>query len=306
MKISIITPSFNQGEFIERTILSVLSQENDENELEYWVIDGGSTDQTVPLLQLYQRHLTWQSEPDRGQSHAVNKGLHLATGEIIGWLNSDDIYYPDTLKKICSFFTEHPDVDVVYGDACFIDRYDKKIGHYSTEPWNIERLKSLCFISQPTVFFRRRVILEYGLLNEELRFCMDYAFWLHLGLSGAKFAYYPHLLAATRVHQETKTSCHSVLASLEAIESVRKKIGYIPTTWFIHYASALVKESTKSHHSHRIGFIISVWANLWKATRLHCHGYHRLFTWAVVQGTFLKELVRRGLNLFKKKLQYFA
>src|SRR5438105_2975740 len=110
MKISIVTPSFNHAEFIERTLQSVLTQHRCRYDLEYVVMDGGSADQTVDILKRYSLQVVWKSEADRGQAHAVNKGLQASSGEIIGWLNSDDIYYPGTIKKVCDFFAAHVDV----------------------------------------------------------------------------------------------------------------------------------------------------------------------------------------------------
>lgn len=199
MKISIITPSYNQGEFIERTIQSVLAQQDAAYQLDYIVMDGASSDNTISILKQYADKLRFVSEPDKGQTHAVNKGLQATDGEIIGWLNSDDIYYPQTVKTIMTFFANHPDVDVIYGEAYFIDKADKKISYYPTEKWDLENFKSRCFISQPSVFFRRRVVEKYGLLDENLHFCMDYEYWLRLGLYGAKIAYIPQVLSATRI-----------------------------------------------------------------------------------------------------------
>ena len=127
-KISIVTPSLNQGQFIKRTILSVLKQGC--HNIEYIVMDGGSTDNTVEILKKYEDRLIWKSEPDRGQSHAINKGFRMATGEIIGWLNSDDTYEPDALKTVIQFFSEHPEIDLIYGDCNMIDENDNIIGMF--------------------------------------------------------------------------------------------------------------------------------------------------------------------------------
>ena len=137
MKVSIVTPSFNQGQFIERTLQSVASQSGVE--IEHVVFDGGSTDNTVDILGNFTPSVNWVSKKDRGQTDAVNQGIRATDGEIIGWLNSDDIYYPGAIAQVVAFFTTHPDIDVIYGMADHIDINDKSFESYPTEPWNYER-----------------------------------------------------------------------------------------------------------------------------------------------------------------------
>src|SRR5271165_7650153 len=135
--ITVITPSFNQGSFIQRTIESVLSQ--GIVDLEYIVMDGGSEDQTIEILKSYGDRIKWKSEHDAGTGDAVNKGLTAANGRIIGWLNSDDIYYDGTLRIALNYFKENPEADVLYGDANHINDLDEIIEKYPTEPWSWER-----------------------------------------------------------------------------------------------------------------------------------------------------------------------
>ncbi len=236
---SIVTPSYNQGEFIERTVQSVFSQSI--MPLEYFVFDGGSSDNTIEILKKYEQHFLWVSEKDNGQTHAVNKGLQKARGDIIGWLNSDDVYYPGTLACVRDFFEANPSVDIVYGRANHIDKEDRIIESYPTEPWSFERLKSMCFLSQPAVFFRKRVIEQHGLLNEKLCYCMDYEYWMRLAINGASFAHIPIVLAGSRFYQETKTLNQRVAVHAEINTMLKEKLGKTPDRWLCNYAHIVVE-----------------------------------------------------------------
>lgn len=207
--VSIVTPSYNQAQFIEETLLSVKGQ--DYPNLEHIVIDGGSTDGTVDILRRYEDeyNLRWISEPDEGQSDAINKGFRMARGEIIGWVNSDDTYMPGTLHKVVAYLSDHPDTDWVYGDGYTIDSDSYVLSVWKAHPFDLKAL--LCegqFICQPAAFYRRSAIETVGLLDQTLHFTMDYDFFIRLG-SQCQAAYLPELLATRRLTSEAKSLAQS-------------------------------------------------------------------------------------------------
>jgi len=237
--ISVITPSYNQGRFIEETVQSVLSQ--DVPALEYMVIDGGSTDETVKILKRYGSRIRWVSEKDNGQADAINKGIKTTRGEIVGYLNSDDIYYPGALNAVLAFFKKHPEVDVVYGDANHIGLDGTVIEPYYTEDWDYDRFKEVCFLCQPSVFFKRRLIKEAGLFDSSLQYCMDYEYWLRLGAI-TPFARLNKKLAGSRMYGENKTLGSRVAVHQEMNDMLKKRLGKVPDRWIYNYAHAVVDQ----------------------------------------------------------------
>jgi glycosyltransferase involved in cell wall biosynthesis len=239
--VTVVTPSFNQGRFIERTIRSVLSQEI-SGDLEYLVMDGGSKDETVDILKRYEASLEWVSERDRGQADAVNKGLARARGDVIGWLNSDDIYYPGAIAAACQALDLHPEAGVVYGEADHIDEQGAIIEPYPTEAWDFDALLQRCYLCQPAVFFRRSVVERFGGLNPTLHFCLDYEYWLRLAAAGVQFVWVRQKLAGSRLYAETKTLGSRIRFHTEINDMMRRYTGRVPDRWLFNYAHAVLDE----------------------------------------------------------------
>jgi glycosyltransferase involved in cell wall biosynthesis len=236
-RIAVVTPSYQQGPFIERTILSVLTQDVDG--VEYCIRDGGSRDETVPILRKYEDRLQWLSQKDKGQSDAVNQGLAATTAPVIGWLNSDDVYCPGAFSKVLACFDAEPEVDIIYGKAYHIDAEDRVMEEYPTEPWNMERLLDLCFICQPALFFRRRVVERIGPLEAGLRYTMDYEYWIRAAQAGLRFHYLEEFLAGSRLYAETKTLGSRVAVHKEMNDMLRRRVGRVPEKWIYNYAHAV-------------------------------------------------------------------
>lgn len=220
--VSIITPSYNQASFIEETIRSVLSQ--DYPRIEYIVIDGGSTDGSVEIIQRYSAirdsqfttrnpqdsmpHIgisQWISEPDRGQTDAINKGFALAHGDILAWLNSDDVYLPNAVSEAVEYLQNHPAVGMVYGDANLIDEAGNIIGNFPARQTDYRRLRQgYVHIPQQTAFFRASLWQKVGPLDPTFYFAMDYDLWVRLARL-APLQYLPRRWANFRLHGTGKS-----------------------------------------------------------------------------------------------------
>ena len=200
--VSIVTPSLNQGRFIEETILSVKNQTYPR--IEHIVIDGGSTDGTLDILEKYGNSLLWTSEPDTGQSNAINKGWRMSKGEILAYLNSDDTYMPRAVDTAVKFLLDNPDVGMVYGDALHTNEKGEVTKVLHVQEFDLKlMLCSLNHVPQPSVFLRRAVLDEIGYLDESLHLAMDLDYWIRLSLK-FKIAYIPQTQATMRIHPSAK------------------------------------------------------------------------------------------------------
>jgi glycosyltransferase involved in cell wall biosynthesis len=202
--VTIVTPSFNQAAFIEETINSVLNQSYDP--IEYLVIDGGSTDGSVEILKRYEGRLRWISEPDQGQGDAINKGFRLAKGSLLGWLNADDLLYPNAVSTIVTHFRTNPASAFVYGDALAIDRQGHAYGRRThVAPCNFDLLLHQGdFIVQPSAFWRAELWQKIGELDLAWRYVLDYDYWLRVAQK-YDLAYIPQFLSKERLYASAKT-----------------------------------------------------------------------------------------------------
>jgi glycosyltransferase involved in cell wall biosynthesis len=212
-RISIVTPSYNQAQFIERTIESVLSQRGDF-ELEYRVVDGASSDGTVEILKRYSDRLAWTSERDAGQVDAINRGLRAATGDIVGWVNSDDMLLPGALQVVARAFAEHPQAEWVHGRCEIIDPDDRPVRrwislykHVRAKRHSFENLLTENYVSQMTCFWRRGVHEQVGFLDTTLTLAFDYEFWLRLAKRGAP-VYLDQRIACFRWYETSKSGAN--------------------------------------------------------------------------------------------------
>jgi glycosyltransferase involved in cell wall biosynthesis len=239
---SIVTPSFNQAAYIGRTIESVLGQSGGFD-VEHWIIDGGSTDGTLDLLRGYGERIKWLSEPDRGQVDAVNKGFRRVGGDIVGWLNSDDVYEPGAFEKVAAAFERAPDAKWCFGLCRVIDEDDREVRRGVTayknswiRTYSHKRLLVCDFISQPAVFLKRDLFWELGFLDEDLDWAFDYEYWLRIGRR-----YEPAIIdgyvASFRWHPESKTSNLFARAEGAALRVARRyarghRLYYWRHVWF--------------------------------------------------------------------------
>ena len=225
-KISIITPSFQQARYLERTFRSVLSQ--DYPALEYIVIDGGSTDGSVDIIRRFEKQLTyWCSEKDNGQSDAINKGLARATGDIVGWINSDDTLAPGALHAIGQYYARHPAAEFLYGHANLIDSEDRVMRRLFAIPANADELLRFNrnLFAQPGTTWRRRLHDRIGFLDTNLSCTMDCDFYVRAA-KVTRLHLLPRHLASLRIHDETKSNTNKALFDQEHID-LGKRYGVV-------------------------------------------------------------------------------
>jgi glycosyltransferase involved in cell wall biosynthesis len=233
--VSVITPSYNQARFLEQTIQSVLSQ--DYPNFEYLIVDGASTDGSVDIIQRYASRLAWWvSEPDQGQTDALNKGFAHARGEVFAWLNSDDTYQPGAIPQAVEAMLAHPEAALVYADANLIDEQGNIIGRFPSRQTNLQKLlRGSVHIPQQTTFFWARLWHKVGPLDPSFQFAMDYDLWVRLARL-APLVYTPRVWANFRLHGEGKTVTMDDRCYPEMIQVYQREgggpISLLSARWF--------------------------------------------------------------------------
>lgn len=232
--VSIVTPSLNMAKYLPETIGSVLSQ--DYPRIEYIVMDGGSTDGTLELLPTYGDRLVFTSGNDRGPPDAIHRGFQAARGSILAWLNADDTYLQGAVRTAVEFLQAHPQIDVVYGEAHWIDEHGAVIRRYPTLPFDPRVLERDCFICQPASFFRAPAYHRFG-LNPDVNPSFDYDLWIRMTQQGLHFAYIPEYLANSRLHRGAITIREREKVFHSSMGLLKRHYGYIPFPWVFGYAA---------------------------------------------------------------------
>jgi glycosyltransferase involved in cell wall biosynthesis len=235
--VSIVTPCYNSGRFLEQTIESVLSQ--DYPRIEYLIVDGGSSDDTLEIVRRHGDRVQFHSEPDQGTADAINKGFRLSKGHIFAYLNADDTYLPGAVSTIVREFMEHEEIGVVYGDGYWISAEGQIISSYPTIPFDAKMLSQECFICQPAAFMRRGAFERAGMMNPELQCAYDYDLWIRMA------RLYPMrkidaFLASSRMHRKNKTIGRRKQVLRENLALLKRHYGYVPFGPIHAYSSYLM------------------------------------------------------------------
>jgi glycosyltransferase involved in cell wall biosynthesis len=226
--VTIVTACLNAERFLDQTIGSVLAQ--DYPHIEYIVMDGGSTDGTLAILKKYERSVRSESAPDRGTADAVNRGFALGQGEILGFLNSDDLYHPGAVSAAIRFLQQNPTHAGVYGDAWWIDENGGRIAPYPVREFDRALLERECIICQPASFFRRQPFENAGGLDPEFHLVFDYEFWLRLTRTYS-LRRIEATLASSRMHRANKTLSQRDGVFRETSKILQRHCGYVPFHW---------------------------------------------------------------------------
>lgn len=256
--VSVVMPTLNQSKFIADALYSIVSQSYVN--LEVIIADGGSTDNTVDILEKYSaedKRIRWFSELDTGPAQALNRAIRMAHGTVIGWLNSDDLYVPAAIERAINKFTEKPRLLMVYGGCHNVDESGKYISDYPTLPpsTRIEKFIDGCFISQPTVFLKRTLFHLVGYMDESLKTAFDFDYWLRIFKTFQdRIDLIPFVQAFARTHSGTITLNQQEAVVLEGMRLLHKHLNCSPINWALTYLDKIKKSSDYEKYSQKITY----------------------------------------------------
>jgi Glycosyl transferase family 2 len=253
-RIVMVTPSYNHARYLNATIESILGQNYPS--LHYHIQDGASLDGTIDILKSRSNRLSWCSEPDSGQSQAINRGFADTDSDIMAYLNSDDTLLPGTLAYVANFFQARPDVDIVYGHRVFIDRDGLEVGRAVLPAHHASTLRYADYIPQETMFWRRRVWQSVGPIDENFHYALDWDFLLRAQEKGFKFVRLPRFLACFRIHDQQKTAATYAVGDREMRSLRLRSLGFSPTPMQIRRSIApYVLRQIAYHWSYKFGLL---------------------------------------------------
>jgi glycosyltransferase involved in cell wall biosynthesis len=294
-KVTIVTPSYQQAAFLEQTICSVLDQ--DYPNIEYMVIDGGSTDDSVEIIQRYASRLAyWVSERDSGQAEAINKGFQRATGEIVAWINSDDYYLPGAVRRAVEVLAAQPELGFVYADVLAVDGAGRPVNRMRYGDWGLDGLLSFRMIGQPSVFMRRTALEQAGLLRADMGYLLDHDLWLRIA-ARIPIHYVPEMWSAARYHAAAKNVAQTDRFCQEAYRVAEK----LPSDPLLAERYQKLRRQVLAGLYRLDGWYLSEGGKPWKSLRSYARSLRydprpALRDWRRVGGTLLAALGLRGIR----------
>jgi glycosyltransferase involved in cell wall biosynthesis len=294
-KVTIVTPSYQQAAFLEQTICSVLDQ--DFPDIEYMVIDGGSTDGSVEIIQRYADRLAyWVSERDSGQAEAINKGFQRATGEIVAWINSDDYYLPGAVRRAVEVLAAQPELGFVYADVLAVDGAGRPVNRMRYGDWGLDGLLAFRMIGQPSVFMRRTALEQAGLLRDDMGYLLDHDLWLRIA-ARAPIHYVPEMWSAARYHAAAKNVAQTERFCQEAYRVAEK----MPSDPLLSERYHKLRRQVLAGLYRLDGWYLSEGGKPWKSLRSYARSLRydprpALRDWRRVGGTMLTALGLRGIR----------
>ena len=235
--VSVVTPCYNSERYLEETVRSVLGQ--DYPRLEYLVMDGGSSDGTLQVLEKYRGRVRYCTGRDEGQADAINRGFALTHGSIFAFLNADDTYLPGAISSAVRLLQKNPKIGMVYGEAYHVDEQGRILRRYPCEPFDAERFRRRCYICQPAAFMRRTAFEAAGMLNPRLKFALDYDLWIRMARC-CPMLKCDEFWATSRLHRDSKTMAQAAAVYQEVFTILREHYDYVPSNWLYGYCSYLV------------------------------------------------------------------